>query len=316
MITIAADLGGTKIKLGVVIDGKIAQQASLAAESGDGLLRQLPQITYEIERLLSSLGLEHRHCNALGLTFPGLVEPKANRVRATYGKWDDAPGIDLGAWANKQFGLPLVMENDTRLALLGEWRAGAGAGCNNLVLVTLGTGLGTATVIEGNLLEGVHGQAGVLGGHFSTNRQGARCTCGNIGCAEAEASTSVLARIAAKHPDFGTSAIRLCSNIDYSAVFELARQGDSCALALKRHGVAVWAQMIVNLIHAYDPERIILGGGIMAGAGDFFDDLKAAILSHAHTPWGQVDIVVGTLGSSAALLGLDALARQRFPELA
>jgi glucokinase len=316
VITIAADLGGTKIKLGVVIDGKVAQQASLAAESRDGLLRQLPQIAAELDRLLSSLGLEHQRCDALGLTFPGLVETNANRVRTTYGKWDDAPGIDLGAWAKERFGLPLVMENDTRLALLGEWHVGAGAGCNNLVLVTLGTGLGTAAIIEGNLLFGVHGQAGILGGHFCTNRQGARCTCGNIGCAEAEASTFVLARIAAKHPDFETSAIRQRDNIDYSAVFELARQGDSCALALKAHGVAVWAQMIVNLIHAYDPERIILGGGIMAGAGDFFDDLKAAILSQAHTPWGQVDIVAGALGSSAALLGLDALARQRFPELA
>jgi glucokinase len=207
------------------------------------------------------------------------------------------------------------MENDTRLALLGEWRAGAGAGCDNLVLVTLGTGLGTAAIIEGKLLKGIHGQAGVLGGHFCTNRHGARCTCGNVGCAEAEASTSVLARIAANQSDFGTSAIRMRDVIDYSAVFELARRGDSCSLALKAHSIGVWAQMIVNLIHAYDPERIILGGGIMAGAGDFFDDLKAGILSCAHTPWGQVDIVVGALGSSAALLALDALARQRFPEL-
>jgi glucokinase len=252
----------------------------------------------------------------LGLTFPGLVDPAVNQVRATYGKWDDASGIDLGAWAKARFSLPLVMENDTRLALLGEWRAGAGIGCDNLVLITLGTGLGTAAIVEGNLLTGVHGQAGILGGHFSTNRQGARCTCGNIGCAEAEASTWALARIAAEHPEFAASALRMCDSVDYSAVFGLARQGDSCALALKAHAIAVWAQMIVNLIHAYDPERIIVSGGVAAGADDFFDDLKAAILSHAHTPWGRVDIVIGDLGASAALLGLDALARQRHPELA
>ena len=312
MITVAVDLGGTTIKLGVVRDGKVAREASLAAESRDGLLRQLREIADEIGRLLSSLGLEHRNCNALGLTFPGLVDVDINRVRATYGKWDDAPGIDLAAWAKEQFGLPLVMENDTRLALLGEWRAGAGIGCDNLVLVTLGTGLGTAAIIEGKLLKGVHGQAGVLGGHFSTNRDGARCTCGNIGCAEAEASTSVLARIAAKHPEFATSALRQRDKIDYSAVFDLARQGDPCALALKTESIAVWAQMIVNLIHAYDPEKIILGGGVMAGAADFFDALKAAIFAHAHMPWGRVDVVAGSLGSSAALLGLDAFARQRF----
>ena len=316
MITIAADLGGTKVKLGVIRDGKAIQQTAIPAISNEGLSRRLPAIADEIDCLLASLGLDCPRCDVLGLTFPGLVDSTANRVRATYGKWDDAPEIDLGAWAKARFSLPLVMENDTRLALLGEWRAGAGRGCDNLVLVTLGTGLGTAAIVQGNLLTGVHGQAGILGGHFSTNRQGARCTCGNIGCAEAEASTWALAKMAAKHPEFGASALRMRDSIDYSAVFELARQGDFCALALKAHAIAVWAQMIVNLIHAYDPERVIIGGGIAAGANDFLYDLKAAILSHANTPWGQVDIVIGNLGASAALLGLDALARQRHPELA
>ncbi len=316
MITIAADLGGTSIKLGVVVDGKIAQQILFPAKSKEGLLSQLPRIADEIQGQVASLGLDCGRCDVLGLAFPGLVNSVTNRVRATYGKWDDAGDIDLVAWAKARFSLPLVMENDTRLALFGEWRAGAGAGCDNLVLVTLGTGLGTAAVVEGSLLTGVHGQAGVLGGHFGTNRQGARCTCGNVGCAEAEASTSVLARIAQAQPDFANSALRRREVIDYGALFELARDGDACAGAIKKHAIGVWAQMIVNLIHAYDPERVILGGGIVAGAADFFDELKEAVLSHAHTPWGQVDIVIGALGPSAALMGLDALARQRHPELA
>ena len=316
MITIAADLGGTRVKLGIVRDGKVIQQTSVPARSRNGLSTQLAEIADEIDRLLLSLGLEHRQCGVLGLTFPGLVDAATNRVRTTYGKWDDAPGIDLGAWTKARYGLPLVIENDTRLALLGEWRAGAGVGCNNLVLVTLGTGLGTAAIVEGQLLTGVHGQAGILGGHFCTNRRGGRCNCGNVGCAEAEASTWALARIAEALPEFQASPLRTRDSLDFDAVFELARQGDACALALKAHALAVWAQMIVNLIHAYDPERVILGGGVAAGAGDFFDELKTIILSHAHTPWGQVDIVVGKLGASAALLGLDALARRRHPELA
>ena len=316
MITIAADLGGTRVKLGIVADGKVVRQSSIPARSREGLSGRLPEIADEIDRLLSPLGWDHQQCSVLGLTFPGLVDAATNRVRTTYGKWDDAPGIDLGAWAKARFALPLVIENDTRLALLGEWRAGAGTGCDNLVLVTLGTGLGTAAIVEGQLLTGVHGQAGILGGHFCTNRQGGRCNCGNVGCAEAEASTWALARIAESLPEFQASALRSRDNLDYDAVFELARQGDACALALKAHALAVWAQMIVNLIHAYDPQRVILGGGIAAGAGDFFDELKAIILSHAHTPWGRVEIVVGELGASAALLGLDALARRRHPELA
>lgn len=302
------------IKLGIIVKHEVVQQSSLPSLSNEGLARRLSDIAGEIDRMLASQGLNSQECDALGLSFPGLVDSGANRVRATYGKWDDAREIDLIAWAQARFSLPLVIENDTRLALLGEWCAGAGLGYDNLVLVTLGTGLGTAAVMEGKLVTGAHGQAGVLGGHFSTNRNGARCTCGNVGCAEAEASTSVLARIAAQHPEFATSALRTRVPLDYTAVFEFARQGDACALAIRSHAIEVWAQMIVNLIHAYDPERVILGGGIMAGAADFIDDLKANVLSRAHTPWGPVGIVTGSLGSSAALLGLDALARQRFSE--
>ena len=302
------------IKLGIIVNHEVVQQSSLPSMSNEGLSRRLSDIAGEIDRMLASQGLNSQECDALGFSFPGLVDSGVNKVRATYGKWDDAREIDLIAWAQARFSLPLVMENDTRLALLGEWRAGAGVGYDNLVLVTLGTGLGTAAVMEGKLVTGAHGQAGVLGGHFSTNRNGARCTCGNVGCAEAEASTSVLARIAALHPEFATSALRTRAPLDYTAVFEFARQGDPCALAIRSHAIEVWAQMIVNLIHAYDPERVILGGGIMAGAADFIDDLKANVLSRAHTPWGPVGIVTGSLGSSAALLGLDALARQRFPE--
>lgn len=308
MITIAADLGGTAIKLGVVWDGKLAAQSGLAAQSQNGLCPRLPALAQEIERLLASLSLTSGDCHTLGLAFPGLVEPGEAKVRATYAKWDDAAALDLSAWAQENFALPLVMENDTRLALLGEWRAGAGRGHDNLVLVTLGTGLGTSAVIEGKLLKGVHGQAGVLGGHFAIDRDGARCSCGNIGCAEAAASTSVLPRIARARADFAASPLSRRGTIDYGAVFECARSGDPCALALKEDAIEVWAQMIVNLIHAYDPERVIVGGGIMAGAADFFDDMQARVHAHAHTPWGKVEIVPGVLGSAAALMGLDALA--------
>ena len=312
---IAADLGGTRIKLGVIMDGKCAAHTSFPAASKEGLERALPAIADEIDCLLATPDLDRGRLDAVGLAFPGLVDPKANQVCATFGKWDDAKGIDFDAWAKTRFSLPLVMENDTRLALLGEWRFGAGVGCNNLVLVTLGTGIGTAVVIEGNLLKGVHGQAGVLGGHFGTNRQGNRCFCGNIGCGETEASTSVITRIAAERSDFATSALKTREVIDFSTIFAFARKCDPCAQALKAHSISVWAQVIVNLIHAYDCERVILGGGVMSGAGDFLDELKAAVLSNANTPWGKVDIVIGALGSSAALLGLDILAHQHFPAL-
>jgi glucokinase len=237
------------------------------------------------------------------------------RVLAAYGKYEDAPHLDLPQWARDTLGLPLVMENDARMALLGEWKAGAGQGSNDLVMLTLGTGIGTAAIVEGTLVRGKHGQAGVLGGHLTVRYGGRRCTCGNCGCAEAEASTIVLPQLASEHHDYSKSLLREATNIDYSTVLRLAGERDACAVALRAHTVKVWSAAIVNLIHSYDPERVIIGGGIMAGEDAFFPDVVRTVLAHAHTPWGRVDIVPAKLGDAAALIGGEILARDRLPDL-
>jgi glucokinase len=178
-------------------------------------------------------------------------------------------------------------------------------------MVTLGTGLGTAALINGHILRGRHGQAGVLGGHFTIRQGGYLCTCGNRGCAEAEASTSVLPLIARADFAFSASTLQRLVVIDYSSVFRLAREGDRCAMALRTRAIEVWSALIVNLIHAYDPERVIVGGGIVAGAEDFFADLERQIHLHAYTPWGRVQIVPAQLGDAAALFGGEILVRER-----
>jgi glucokinase len=315
VISITTDLGGTVVKCGIVRDGRVLAHVSIPAESTLGLARKLPEISDTLKGLLHALGLNAADCSQLGIAFPGLVNSTTNTVATTYGKWGDAPKLDLEHWAKDQFGLPLIIENDSRLALLGEWCWGAGVGCEDLVLITLGTGLGTAAMIEGRLLNGLHGQAGVLGGHLSGNLHGAVCTCGNIGCAEAEASTSVLPRCASGHPAFSESELAAQKCIDYRALFECAREGDGCSQDLLAVSIEVWAQMAINLIHAYDPERIICCGGVMASASDFLPRLTASIHSRAHTPWGKVEMRPGVLGPSAALLGVEALSRQRAPQV-
>src|ERR1035438_3648396 len=124
-------------------------------------------------------------------------------------------------------------------------------------MITLGTGLGTAAVIEGKLLRGQHGQAGVLGGHSTVRYGGRDCSCGNIGCAEAEASTAFLEKIAATLPEWNSSSLRKLATLNYAAVFKYAAAGDSCAVKLRDHSLLVWATLAANLIHAYDPEIVI-----------------------------------------------------------
>jgi glucokinase len=249
------------------------------------------------------------------MAFASLVDSATGCVLAEYGKFADAPALDLRAWARQELGLPLAIENDTRMALIGEWRAGAGRGVDNLVMMTLGTGLGTGAIIEGHVLRGAHSQAGCLGGHLTVRYGGHVCSCGNLGCAEAEASTAFLAHQAKTRPDFCQSALGREPVLDFAAVFRQAAAGDSCALALRDHSLLVWSSLAVNLIHAYDPEVLILGGGIMGNAEVILTAVREHVRRHAHTPWGKVRVVASELRDQAGLVAGEWLLREQFPNL-
>ena len=309
MITFVADTGGTRIKLALMRDGRILGRESFAARSDDGLAPQLPRIAQGLDSLCAAAQVNRDECTAFAMAFPSLIDSRTGRVLAAYGKYADAPQLDLPQWSRKTLRLPLIIENDARMALLGEWQAGAGRGCDDLVMVTLGTGIGTAALIEGIVVRGRHGQAGVLGGHLTVQQDGRQCTCGNRGCAEAEASTSVLPTLAAQSRDYSASPMRHSPVVDYASVFRLAREGDGCAVSLKTRAIDIWSSLIVNLIHAYDPERVIVGGGVMAGEEEFFSELERLVLARAHTPWGRVTIVRSELGDAAALFGGEYLSR-------
>jgi glucokinase len=295
-------------------DQSVLAQECLEARSHEGLGPQLPRIVETFGHLFARTGIACAECAALALAFPSLIDADKVRVRSAYGKYADAPELDLSGWARHELGLPLVLENDARMALLGEWQVGAGRGSNDLVMVTLGTGVGTAALMGGHLVRGKHGQAGILGGHMTVRQGGRRCTCGNRGCGEAEASTYALSAIAPLHLDFARSALRDCKVIDYAAVMRLAREQDPCAVALRTQAIEIWSSVIVNLIHAYDPERVIVGGGILAGAADFFSELQQEVLALAHTPWGRVTILSAELGDAAALFGGEYLVRETLSE--
>ena len=311
MITYVADTGGTRIKLALMRDGRILGRESFAARSDDGLAPQLPRIAQGLDSLCAAAQANRDECTAFAMAFPSLIDSRTGRVLAAYGKYADAPQLDLPQWSRKTLRLPLIIENNAPMALLGEWQAGAGRGCDDLVMVTLGTGIGTAALIEGSVVRGRHGQAGVLGGHLTVQQDGRQCTCGNRGCAEAEASTSVLPTLAAQSRDYFASPMRQSPVVDYASVFRLAREGDACAVSLKTRAIDIWSSLIVNLIHAYDPERVIVGGGVMDGEGEFFSELERLVLARAHTPWGRVAIVRSELGDAAALFGGEYLSRVR-----
>jgi glucokinase len=299
---LACDMGGTRIKVGCVHNGRVLAQDVIPAYSDQGLEPRLPALAAAFRKLAAAQGLAPADFSGISVSFPSLVDYATGRILAEYGKYRDAMHVDLRAWAEREFGLPLAIENDARMAMIGEWRYGAGKGCDNLAMMTLGTGIGSSAIVQGNVLRGKHGQAGCLCGHLTVRYGGRPCNCGNIGCAEAEASTVFLAELARSRPDFPKSALAGEPVLDFAAVFRHAAAGDACASAIREHSLLVWSSLAVNLIHAYDPELIIVGGGIMASADVILHAMREHVLRHAHTPWGKVRIAASELGDQAALV--------------
>ena len=305
--SVAIDLGGTFIKIGLLQNSKLIDRIEFPANSASGLRYQLPQLEQVIDQLIDSNNVTKEDVQGLGFSFAGLVDSSANRILSTNQKYDDGPETDLVGWARNKWNWPLYLMNDARMALLGEWKHGAGRGYNDVVMVTLGTGIGSAVLIGGELLIGKHFQAGNLGGHFVVNHKGSVCTCGNVGCVEAEASTWRLPSLLKENPEFSESAIKSEEVLDFKALFYNADKNDSVSKEVMDYCLSVWAAGIISMIHAFDPEIIILSGGIMKSSSIILPALQQKIDQLAWTPWGKVMLVEADFPDAAALFGADYL---------
>lgn len=301
---IAMDIGGTHAACAIVESGGILAAERVPIHDTALIETHLPAVADAVRRALGRAGVYASDCAGVALSFPGIVDPTTARVLSTpRGKYTDAGRLDLAQWCRTEFGLPLRVENDARMALLGERFAGAARGFDDVVMVTLGTGVGAAAMMEGRLVRGKHFQGGCLGGHLPVVWNGRRCICGNIGCIEAEASTWALPEICASWPRYVESALAREPQIDFETLFRCSRAGDPAAIEIRERCLGIWAAGIVGLIHAYDPEGVVLGGAVMRSADDILPSLREHVHAHAWTPWGEVDIRAATLGSDAGLLG-------------
>jgi glucokinase len=300
MRVLAVDIGGTHVSCGAVDDQALLDVVSIEANSKGSLQDLLPVLAETLAKLAEKHG---GNFAGIGCGFCGLVDTAAGRVVSTNHKYPDATSLDVAAWAREQFGLPLVLENDSRMALLGERHAGAANGSDNAVMITLGTGIGSAVIMEGTLVRGKHFQAGCLGGHFTVVLDGRRCSCGARGCFEAEASTYALAEVCKTWPGFKMSPLASEEKLDFAAVFGWAERGDSVAAAIRDRSVSIWAACALSLVHAYDPEVFVIGGGVIKSSFPIMEALQKHVDSYAWTPWGKVRFCQSKLGDAAALLG-------------
>lgn len=307
---LAADFGGTSIKLGLVEEGCVLARSRLDAQAGHPLAGRLEAVAGEWQILLKKNGSSLADCSGVSLAVPFLVNSKTQRVEGEFGKFPGAHGIDFDGWSRARLGLPAVVENDLRAALLGEWTAGAALGKKDVVMLALGTGIGCAVISDGRLLRGANNRAAALVGHSTVSLESPVGRCGNIGCAEDLASTATLAALAQARPDFPGSKLASVAKIDYESIFTLAAQGDGCSAALLQQSLRVWAVVAQNAVLAYDPEMVVLGGGVLRS----HEVILPALNRHfrQHLPGGPLSmpVVASALGDDAALLGGEVLWQQ------
>jgi glucokinase len=307
MSILAVDLGGSHIGCALVKDGIVLESSTIETDAGS-LRDLLPEVGARLRGHCRSAGITPSACEGMGVGFPGVVDYRKGEILSTLGKFDDMTAAQMKVWCRQEFELPFRIENDAKLALLGEHFAGAAKGFADVVMVTLGTGIGGAVMLDNHLLWSEMGQGGSLGGHLTVRMGGRRCVCGAVGCAEAEASTSVLPAIASAWPGFERSLLAQETPLDFAAVFRSKDAGDPVGREVLDHCIAVWSALAVTLIHAYGPQLVLFGGGVMKRGKEILQPVRAYVEEHGwKTSRGLTRIEAAVLGTQAALVGAEAL---------
>lgn len=297
----AFDLGGTNIKVGIIAHGKLIRKGSVETEPEAGIMANLKKAS----------GLLRAGCDEkiemLGIAVPGIVDIRNMKITSSNAKFADAVGFDFQKWCLEEFGCPLVMDNDANAALIGEASRGCAMGEDNAVMMILGTGIGTAAIINGKPLRGKHYQAGILGGHFVADINGDACTCGGRGCLETIAGSRELERSVSRMEGYSGSMLSKCRQVGMKEIIDCMEKGDVFSKIAFEMAIDVYSAGITNLVHAYDPEVIVLSGGVMKGRKQILPAIRRSVEKRAWTPWGKLRFLVAEDPDSSVLLGLQTL---------
>lgn len=307
---VGIDLGGTNLKLGLVsAEGEVLKRLSSPTEADLGPDHVLGRMAAAVRQLCEVAGIAVADVSAVGIGSPGPLDSKAGKVIFTpnMAGWRNVPVRDR---LHEELDRTIVLENDANVAAYGEFRCGAGRRVKDMVLLTLGTGIGGGIVLGGRLFRGVSDTGAELG-HMIIRHGGRKCGCGNRGCLEAYASATAVVARTKEALDAGKSS-SLSGEVDCKAVFDAAAQGDALARDIVAETAEYLAVGITSILHVLNPEMVVLTGGMM-GAGDaFLDWVRRHVRETAFEPaWRVCEVRWSTLGGDAGILG-SALAAEAF----
>ncbi|AIQ58458.1 ROK family protein [Paenibacillus borealis] len=320
--TIGIDLGGTNIKAGLFNENFMAvDELSMPTEAAAGPAHVLGRIRLAVTQLTEGSGIDQQQIACMGMGIPGLLDPEEGLsiFSPNFPGWEQ---IHIVNEMKPFYDYPVFIDNDVRVNLYGEWQQGAGKGCRNLVLLTLGTGLGSGIVHDGKVLYGTTFSAGEIG-HMNMYRHGRPCRCGSSGCLGRYVSAvGMVNTFKEKLLEGKSSLIQTWTNQDdgqitAKMISEAYDLGDRLAIEVMHETGELLGFGLANVINLLNPELIIIGGG-MAAAGDrLLGSVRDTVKAHAlKLSGGKCRIVQAELGSSAGTLGAAVYANQRLnPEV-
>ena len=295
------DLGGSSVRGALMSGGNVL--GTLAAARSDSF--DIGELEMFVDESLAKF--RAHDVTGVAVAVPGVTNAGKSTLISAHGKYSALLGVDLRSWASRRLEVPFGLENDARAALTGELAFGVATGEKDAVLMILGTGIGTAAVIDGVQLYGRHGHAGILGGHVTIDRNAATCPCGNVGCAESIASTWALNSALEEAPDFSDSAwARESAAQGMKSLVILAKRGDELSKRVLAHFINAWAITLVSLCHAYDPEVVIVTGGVLQST-EIVPQLQSYVNAHLWSSSYRPRLLVPAHPQLSVMRGLSAL---------
>ena len=309
MKCIGVDIGGTSVKIGLFeTTGELLDKWEVKTRKEDGGVNILPDVAASIRKKLDEKGLDlKKDVAGAGMGVPGPVMPDGYvEVCVNLGWRDLNPQEELSRLLD---GIPVKSGNDANVAALGEMWQGGGKGYSDLVMVTLGTGVGGGIIIDGKIYAGMRSMGAELG-HTLLVLEGEHCTCGRDGCWEAYASATALIRQAKRageqHPE---SALHGREELTALDVFQAADAGDAAAQAVIDRWCVYVAAGMTDLVNSLAPEMILIGGGISRQGERILSPIREYVAEHCFGGReGAVPIIAAAkLGNEAGIIGAAAL---------
>ncbi|MDW7650241.1 MAG: ROK family protein [Bacillota bacterium] len=310
----ATDVGGTKIYTVLAdADGNIMEHIRLDTRATEGPDVIIGQIAESVREVLSRAGKETGTLTAAGVCAAGFFDWKKRVLvhSPNMPGWNNVPLEDK---LSAQLGIPVLAENDANAAALGEACRGAGHGSRDVVFITVSTGIGAGLVLDGRIYRGTSGFAGEAG-HMVVKPDGPLCGCGRYGCLETVASGTAIAKAATRIIKSGrrTQMAEMANGEEIKApqVFAAARSGDKAAQDVLAEAIYYLGIGLVNLINLFNPEVLVIGGGVSQAGDDLFIPLRKIIQENAVPPAAaSVTLRPAKLGVEAGVAGMLALLQQ------